>query len=127
MSFATPPQPSPVTLLNAFVLVGGSVLQIKDIPTRPTKYDGLLCLGGVPKGINEAKIKEVLQRFGEIEVCIASEQSDSQYRVKFTEHAAAEQTVAEAPKVEGVYDYAFIAYNSRPYDDLDTGGEGRGW
>ena len=103
------------------------MLQIKDIPSRPAGYDGLLCLGGVPVGTDEAKIREALERFGTIESCVANEESSSPYRVKFTVHTAAEQVVAEAPKVEGLYDYAFIGYNSRPYDDLDGSGGGRGW
>ena len=103
------------------------MLQIKHIPPRPAGYDGLLCLGGVPVGTDEAKIREALERFGTIESCVANEESSSPYRVKFTVHTAAEQVVAEAPKVEGLYDYAFIGYNSRPYDDLDGSGGGRGW
>ena len=103
------------------------MLQIKSIPPRPAQYDGLLCLGGVPVGIDEAEIRQAFQSFGTIESCKANEQSSLPYRVKFTVHAAAEQVVAEPPKVEGLYEYAYIAYNSRPYDDLDSSGEGRGW
>ena len=103
------------------------MLQIKDIPPRPAEYDGLLCLVGVPAGIDEAKIRQALERFGTIESCVANEQPTSPYRVKFTVHAAAEQVVAKAPKVKGLYDYVFIGYNSCPYDDLDTSGKGRGW
>ena len=105
------------------------VLQIKDIPARLAKYDGLLCLGGVSVGTDEAKIREALQPFGTIESCVANEQSSLPYRVKFKLHAAAEQVIAKAPKVEGLYEYVFVGYNSRPYDDLDStpSGEGRGW
>lgn len=102
------------------------MLQIKDIPPRPPKYDGLLCLKEVAGGTSEATIKEALQRFGEIEDCQAPEKLISLYRVKFKTHAAAEQAAAQAPK-EGLCKVAFIAYNSRAYDDLDAGGEGRGW
>ena len=105
----------------------GSVLQIKDIPTRPAEYDGLLCLGGVPAGTDNATITEALQRFGEIERCTPPSPSISLHRVKFKLHAAAEQAMAEAPTVVGLYDYAFVAYKSMPYDDLSSGGDGRGW
>ena len=86
----------------------------------------------LPKGADrdalQAKIREALEQFGKIESCVANEQATSPYRVKFTEHTAAEQVVTNAQKVEGLYDSAYIAYNSRPYDDLDeSGGEGRGW
>ena len=124
--------PLPFPSMHQTILTGTNasrrVLQIKDIPTRPAEYDGLLCLGGVPTGIDEAKIKEALERFGTIESCVANEQSTTPYRVKFTEHAAAEQVVTNAQKVKGLYGFAYIAYNSRPYDDLnENGGEGRGW
>ena len=87
----------------------------------------MLCLGGVPDGTSEVMIKVALQRFGEIQVCMAPEQTISLFRVKFSTHAAAERVVMEAPKVKGLYDYAFVAYKSVPYDDLDSGGEARGW
>ena len=105
----------------------GSVLQIKDIPPRPPEYDGMLCLGGVPDGTSEATIREALQRFGEVQICMAPDQDISLFRVKFSAHAAAEQVVIQAPTADGLYDYAFVAYKSTPYDALDSGGEGRGW
>ena len=85
----------------------------------------MLCLGGV-HGTSEGMIKEALQRFGEIQVCTL-DQSISLFRVKFAAHAAAEQVVITAPKMQGLYDYAFVAYKSVPYDDLDSGGDARGW
>ena len=105
----------------------GSVLQIKDIPRRPAEYDGLLCLGGIQKGTDEKTITAALQRFGEIEDCMPPDQSAPLYRVKFKDHSAAEEAT-KAPKVDGLkYDYALLAYKSVPYDDIDSGGEGRGW
>ena len=105
----------------------GSVLQIKDIPTRPAEFDGLLCLGGVRIDTKESAIRESLQRFGEIDCCTPPGESISLYQVKFKSHAAAEMAATEAPKVEGLYDYASVAYKSVPYDELDSGGTGRGW
>ena len=103
------------------------MLQIKDIPSRPAEYDGLLCLGGMQEGTDEKTITAALHRFGEIERCMPPDQSASLYRVKFKDHLAAEEAT-KAPKVDGLnYDYASLAYNSRPYDDIDSGGEGRGW
>ena len=102
------------------------MLQIKDIPRRPAEYDGLLCLGGIQEGTDEKTITAALQRFGTIERCMRPDQSISQYRVKFKDHSAAEEA-AKAPKVDGLYGYAFVAYKSVPYDDIDSGGEGRGW
>ena len=102
------------------------MLQIKNIPPRPTEYDGMLCLGGVPAGTDEKIISKALQQFGEIDCCMPPDQSVSEYRVQFKDHSAAEQA-AKAPKVVGLYDYAFVAYKSVPYDDIESGGEGRGW
>ena len=81
----------------------------------------------MPDATTVASIINALQCFGAIDACMAPEPSISLYRVKFTSHAAAEQVVAKAPKQEGLYDYAFIAFNSRAYDDLDSSGDGRGW
>ena len=103
------------------------MLQIKDIPPRPAEYDGLLWLGGVRSYTDESMIKEALQRFGEIECCMPPEQSISLYRVKFKSHAAAEMAALKAPKEEGLYDDASVAYKSVPYDELNSGGDGRGW
>ena len=79
------------------------------------------------EGADEKTITAALQRFGEIERCMRPDQSTPLYRVKFKDHSAAEEA-AKAPKVDGLkYDYAFLAYKSVPYDDIDSGGEGRGW
>jgi hypothetical protein len=96
------------------------VLQIKELPPRPSEYDGLLCLGEVPAEVDEATLRAALQRFGTIEYCAAPEGSIMQHRVKFATHDAAEQAVIAAPKL-GVCKYAFIAY--RDYDPYDE----RGW
>ena len=71
-------------------------------------------------------ITAALQGFGQIEDCMPPDQTTSLYRVKFKDHSAAEEAT-KAPKVDGLYDYAFPAYKSVPYDDINSGGEGRGW
>ena len=97
-----------------------SVLQIKELAPRPSEYEGLLCLGGLPADKDPATLQAALQRFGTIEYCAAPEGSILEYRVKFAAHEAAEQAEIEAPKL-GMCKYAFIAY--RDYDPYD----GRGW
>ena len=84
-------------------------------------------MGGIQKGTDEKMITAALQRFGEIERCMPPDQLISLYRVKFKDHSAAEEATIKAPKVDGLYDYAFVAYKSIPYDDIDSGGKGRGW
>ena len=107
---------------------GTTVLQIKEVPARPAEYDGLLCLGEVPEGLSEADLIARLQQFGEIESCTAPVHAEGvlQHRIKFTAHGAALQAEVEAPKLE-LCDFAFIAYKDLAYDDLDSGGEARGW
>ena len=84
-------------------------------------------MGGIQEGTAEKTITAALQRFGEIEDCMRPDQSASLYRVKFKDHSAAEEA-AKAPKVDGLkFDGAFLAYKSVPYDEIDSGGEGRGW
>ena len=96
------------------------VLQIKGLPSRPSEYDGLLCLGGVPADKDEAALWAALQQFGTSEYCAAPEGSIMQHRVKFATHSAAEQAKIDAPNL-GLCKYALIAY--RDYDPYD----GRGW
>ena len=96
------------------------VLQVKELAPRPSEYDGLLCLGGVPAQVDEAALRAALQRFGTIEYCAAPEGSITQHRVKFTTHDAAEQAKIEEKNL-GVCKFAFIAY--RDYDLYDE----RGW
>jgi|EP00966_Prymnesium_polylepis_P007862 hypothetical protein len=39
--------------------VGTTVLQIKEIPERPKEFDGLLCLFGLKRGVDEATVRRV--------------------------------------------------------------------
>ena len=80
----------------------------------------------IQKGTDKKTITATLQGFGEIEHCMPPDQLTSLYRVKFKDHSAAEEAT-KAPKVAGLkYNGAFLAYKSVPYDDIDSGGEGRG-
>ena len=96
------------------------MLQIKELPPRPAEFDGLLCLGDVPAGMNEAALKAKLKRFGQIQYCEAPDGAIKQHRVKFAAHEAAQRAADAAPEL-GVCKYAFVAY--RDYDPYD----GRGW
>ena len=96
------------------------VLQIKGLPSRPSEYDGLLCLEGVPADKDEATLRAALQQFGTIQSCAAPDGPVLEYLVRFAAHEAAEQA-AKAAKQLGLCKYAFIAY--RDYDPYD----GRGW
>ena len=50
--------------------VGTTVLQNKEIPPRPSRYDGLVRLGGLPRlRCNEAAIRTALEASGEMLSC----------------------------------------------------------
>ena len=120
--------PSPyifTTLAMHIPLCTSSVLQVKELPSRPLEYDGLLNLGDAPEDVSEAEVKERLQSFGEIEYCKAPEGTIVQYRVKFARHCDAEKAAAAAKEpaswTKGICKWAAIAYdNIREYGD-------RGW
>ena len=46
--------------------IGTTVLQIKEIPSRPSEFDGAICLFNVAQGIDERKVREQLKKFGDI-------------------------------------------------------------
>ena len=101
--------------------VGTTVLQLKEIPSRPADYDGAICLYG-SNATDDASVRKVLSQFGEIQVINFS---DQHVIVRFETHAAALAAVqAGAPQelCEGIS----TLYNERSYND-DTGDGGRGW
>ena len=111
--------------------VGTTVLQMKEIPPRPREFDGALCLYGLKPGVQEASIRDVLGRFGEIASC---ELDKSPAVVRFTTHDAAlaakrGASAWTAQLCEGVD----TLYNERSYDgrhgddDGRDDDDGRGW
>ena len=79
--------------------VGTTVLQLKEIPTRPKDFEGALYIGELLEGVDEKKIRDALKRFGSIESCYLPKSQDrpgqqlsssSQYAiVRFSKHSAA--------------------------------------
>ena len=105
--------------------VGTTVLQLKEIPPRPRDYHGILCLRELAEGANEQRIRSVLEeRFGAITNCELGVHPGA--RVTFADHEAAVRAAAAAETTE-LCAFAFIAWNDRAYDEIDAGGEGRGW
>ena len=104
--------------------VGTTVLQLKEIPPRPSDYDGILCLGELAESANELRIRTVLEaRFGTILHCELSVHPGA--RVTFADHGAAVR--AAASPIEEICAFAFVAWNDRAYDEIDEDGDGRGW
>ena len=107
--------------------VGTMVLQIKEIPPRPTENDGRLCLFDLAEGVDAAKINAALATFGTIESCNVG----SPTVVRFASHASALAAKRAAP-IAGVCAGADTLYNERSYDGRkDEAGRdddaGRGW
>ena len=65
--------------------VGTTVLQHKEIPPRPARYDGALRLGKLPRQANEAAIRAALEISG---VIVSCEVVDGEARVRFAHHGA---------------------------------------
>ena len=103
--------------------VGTTVLQIKEIPPRPARFDGAICLFGLKEGTSEAAIREVLSQFGEI---IGFELDRDPAVVRFNTHDAAIKAKERYPRKEDggtttdLFSGLDTQYNERQYD-------GRGW
>ena len=115
-------------------VVGTTVLQLKEIPLRPTEFDGVICLFGLCEGADEAQVRRVLGQFGSIKSC---ELHRKPAVVRFTTHEAAVAAKAGAPELchgiaPAICDGIDTMYNERSYDGRkgEAGrddDEGRGW
>jgi len=101
--------------------VGTTVLQIKEIPPRPTTFDGKLCLFGPGKDVGEAEVRSALERFGTITTVVDRriELGRDEIAVHFTTHQAVLDAVAADLKTD-LWKGLGALYNDRPYDE-------RGW
>ena len=120
--------------------VGTTVLQLREIPPRPKEYDGKICLflirdsSGKPQDIDEARIRNVLSKYGEILDCeLTGPLRDNQggYIISFATHEAALAAKRGGP-IPGVCAGVDTLYNERSYDGRKgeegcEDDEGRGW
>ena len=107
------------------------MLQIKEIPTRPSEFDGALCLFGVAEGVGEAAIRRKLRKFGVIKSYETGAGSTPAV-VRFSEHHSALAAKQAASVLTGLCADADTLYNERSYDgrQKEKGFEddnGRGW
>jgi hypothetical protein len=114
--------------------VGTTVLQVKEIPPRPARFDGAICLFGLQTGVSKAAvraaIREVFAPFGSI---VNFELDRAPAVVRFSTHDAALKAKAEySSGVPGLFDGLDTQYNERSYNGrqgafgrADDGG--RGW
>eukprot|EP00966_Prymnesium_polylepis_P078133 1811143-Prymnesium_polylepis.1 len=91
--------------------VGTTVLQLTEIPPRPRRFDGQLCLFGLRDGANEATVRGVLEkRFGPIKHC---ELEDKPPIVTFDKHSSA--LAAKSAGAPELCDGMDTKYNERSY------------
>ena len=98
------------------------VLQIKEIPPRPTDFDGKLCLFALAKGIDEDAIRTAFGGFGKIIAVIDRRlppMERDEIAVHFTSHQAVLDALEKGP-VPGICGGIGALYTDRPYDN-------RGW
>ena len=78
--------------------VGTCVLQHKEIPARPSQYDGALQLGGVPRRSDENTIRAALGGFGEIVSC-EMDSGGGNAVVRFATHCARRYYTSHDPRL----------------------------
>ena len=117
--------------------IGTTVLQLSEIPPRPTEYDGSVCLFllrnalGVVQDVDERTIRSNLSPYGLILHCdLRGPLRDSHgvVLVRYSTHSAAIDA-RDAGPIGGVCSFVTTLYNERSYDggkwyDDDSG---RGW
>ena len=110
--------------------IGTVVLQLKEIPQRPTEFDGAVALFGLAAGVDESKIREALIPFGVIESCQMGGWPEC--IVRFTTHESALRAKRAAAELKHIAAGVDTLYNDRSYDGRkgEAGREdddGRGW
>ena len=119
--------------------IGTTVLQIKEIPSRPSEFDGALCLFNLAAGVDEREVRKQLQTFGDI-MSYEAEAGCTPAIVRFSSHDAALAAKRAASELTSFYTSGIYkvtsdidtVYNERSYDGrhgeegLDND-NGRGW
>jgi hypothetical protein len=111
--------------------IGTTVLQIKEIPSRPSELEGAVCIFGVAEGTSESEIRERFERFGKVKSYeVGAGKTPS--IVYFDTHQAAIAAVGSQSDFTAFCSNIGIQYNERSYNgrkgeeglEDDTG---RGW
>ena len=111
--------------------IGTTVLQIKEIPARPSEFDGAICLFGLVEGVEEHDVREQLNEFGSIRSYEAGAGATPTI-VRFSTHSAAVAAKRAASTLTSLCGGIDMVYNERSYDGrhgeegLDND-DGRGW
>jgi len=100
--------------------VGTTVLQLKDIPDRPARFDGKLCVFGPKEGVDEAKIRTAFKEVAESISMEATPSMPQKWVVQFATHELALEAKRACGNMSELWSGLDTLYNERPYDD-------RGW
>ena len=98
--------------------IGTTVLQLKELPSKPASWDGTVCLFDVAKGVGEAGIKQALAEFGTI--VGYEERAWPPVIVTFATHEAAQAAVQAVARLNHIAGGICDLFNDRAYDK-------RGW
>ena len=110
--------------------VATTVLQVAEIPPRPRRFDGKICLFGLVDGVAEAAIRSAFSSFGTILSC----ELEGLPQILFATHDEAVDFAASATasSLQGICAGVSLMYNERSYDGR-AGAQGleddhgRGW
>jgi hypothetical protein len=92
-------------------ILATTVLQIEEIPPRPAKFDGVVCLFELKSNADESVVRAALIRFGTIESCDLS-RSPAIVRFALHESAVAAKDAGAPPDLCAGLD---TLYNETPY------------
>lgn len=126
--FCVPPIERPQVMADLYAsAVGTTVLQLEEIPQRPTEYNGAVCLFNVVPPCTDATVRSALGHFGTI---LAVDLERDPIVVRFQSHHAACRAAKEG--VPSFCDGVSMTYNERSYrgreGESGRGGDnGRGW
>ena len=93
--------------------IGTTVLQSKELFSRPMEFEGELCLFGMRDGVSESAVRRAFLG------CESVDLKATPPIVRYATHAAALQAI-ETATLADVCDGVGTRYNERPYDE-------RGW
>jgi hypothetical protein len=92
-------------------ILASTVLQIEEIPPRPTEFDGVVCLFKLSANVDEKAVRKALMRFGTIKSCDLSRTPPS---VHFASHESA-VAAKNAGSWPGLCEGLDTLYNETPY------------
>ncbi len=101
--------------------LGTAIVQMKDIPPRPSSLDGCVLACAVSSAIEDATLRGALEAFGQLASCERLPNL-SEVRAQYVTHEAALAAAAHEDHATQLGQGAFVCvlYNERPYGQ-------RGW